>query len=303
MPVDWDQINRKVATIAGAMRRSRAPAIYGLWELSLEEQRLAFRLAEALGAYISVTPRLSPTLTVGAISRAPAVILVGGSDLPSEIVLTPDIPVIRCDVLAEVQAWPSLHASLRGRALGNDRLPELGEVVELMCRCEPVLVFRQAVLVPELFDWLNPLFHQGRLLGAMQWEGGQDVLGRNAAGAYEIALEEAGGAASVWSGGMPHADRHFDVVSLCDAKVTDLVLRLGESAVDPCLDGIPLIAIGPSACPSDACDGLQSAVQAEEEYTILRPDGMVLTQYGKTGSPYPPMRYVLQGLLSEVKAC
>ena len=303
MPVDWDQINRKVARIAGAMRRSRAPAIYGLWELSLEEQRLAFRLAEALGAYISVTPRLSSTLTVGTMIRAPDVILVGRSDLPSEIVLSPDIPVIRCDALAEVQFWPSLHASLRGRAPGNDRISELEDVVELMRRCEPVLVFRQAVLVPELFDWLNPLLHQGILSGAMQWESGQDVLGRNAAGAYEIALEEAGGAASVWSGGIPRADRCFDVVSLCDAKVTDLVLRLGESGVDPRLDGIPLIAIGPSACPPDACDGLQSAVQAEEEYTILRPDVMVLTQYGKMGSPYPSIRYVLKGLLSEVKAC
>lgn len=303
MPVNWDRINRKVVRIAEAMRRSRAPAIYGLWELSLEEQRLAFRLAEALGAYISVTPRLSPTLTAGAMSRASAVILVGDSDLPSEMLLSPDIPVIRCDALGEAGAWPSLHASLQGRALGDDRFPELGEVVEHMRGGEPVLVFRQAVLDPELFDWLSPFFHQGRLLGAMQWESGQNVLSRNAAGAYEIALEEAGGAASVWSGGTAQADQYFDVVSLCNAKVTDLVLRLGESGVDPCLNGIPLIAIGPSACPPDACDGLQSAVQAEEEYTILRPDGMVLTQYGKTGSPYPSIRYVLQGLLSEVKAC
>ncbi|HZJ90037.1 MAG TPA: hypothetical protein VFC89_00045 [Oscillospiraceae bacterium] len=303
MAGEWDQTILAVSRIADTLRQSQAPAIYGLWGLSLEEQRVAFRLAEALGAYISVTPRLSPTLTAGAVPQASSIILVGDSSLPAEIVLSQDIPVVRCDALGEINTWPYLHAFLRGRITENDMPSQLKSVTNLFSTGEPALIFRQSVMDPEIFENLIPLYSKGALFGAIQWENEEDALGRNAAGAYEIALEEAGGAASSWSCGRPKTDRNFDVPSLCNARATDLLLRLGESPQTPCLDGISLIHIGPFACPPEACDGIQSTTQDEAEYTVLRPDGIALAQHSEAESPHPSTLYVLQRLLSEVKAC
>ena len=303
MPSDLERINLAVSRIADTLCQAKAPAIYGLWGLSLEEQRVAFRLAEALGAYISVTPRLSPTLTASTVSRASAVILVGDDSLPEEIVLSRDIPVVRCDAISEKWAWPYLHAFLKGRIDRNDIQPQLEGVIRLFSEGEPALIFRQSIIDSEILDNLCPLYSSGVLYGAIQWDIGENALRMNAAGAYETALEEAGGASSSWSCGKPKTNRNFDVQNLCDARSTDLLLLLGDSIQTPCLDAIPLIAIGSSVCPPEACDGIRSLSQSETEYTVLRPDGIAVTLHGEVESPHLSTLYVLQRLLSEVKTC
>ena len=246
---------KNFASLVAALKAANAPVVYGLGGISMEEQRLAVRLARKIGASVSVQRPMLATLTLAALNTVPLVLTAGG-DLPAEV--APNASVIKDDRLLNADAWRALSALAKGNKLpGADAYASLFEELKNN-RAALVLVTDS---VDEVLRRAINRFTQTHKIEIME------VLSvENAIGAYEVMLEEAGKESAWFGGGELHTGSGFGLASVANGGC-DLLIRVGEGSAQCC--GLPCFAIAPAA----KCD--ETLVEAcTAGGTAMRYDGV-----------------------------
>jgi hypothetical protein len=285
-----------VCMIADELQKARAVAIFGLCGVSLEDQHCAFSLARRLSAYVSVERPLLPTLTRGSFGRHTQFLIAGGEP---NFLLPQSATILRDDRLLAADAWRKLRILQRGRTAegteayeglyssivassGAAFLPSIDHIDDSLRR--ETLAFRNECALPLGLDIL------------------QTPKQTNLQGAYETALEEAGGAHASFSGGEEKADDALALPELLRQRAIDAVLLIGESVLEPkqIIDtGIPLYVLGHAAADAKIC--IPTARLGETDGgTILREDGIPLSIQARSTTELPKMGDVLEMLLAEV---
>lgn len=285
-----------LCAIADKLRKARAVAIFGLCGISLEDQHRAYSLARRIGAYVSVERPLLPTLTRGSFSRHTLFLLAGGE--PNATVYQSATTL--CDNrLFKPDAWRKLRILQRGRTVhgaetykeldssivasnGAAFLPATDHIDDALRR--EILAFRNECALPYGLDIL------------------QISQKMNLQGAYETALEEAGGAYASFSDGVEKADDAFAMPELIRQDAVDAALLIGESVSEPekVIDaGIPLYILGNIVHGAEIC--IPTAQLGETDGgTILREDGVPVSIQARSTTELPKMRDVLEMLFAEV---
>ncbi|HWQ58910.1 MAG TPA: hypothetical protein VN540_07785 [Clostridia bacterium] len=296
MNADWREAARRIAK---ALRGARALSIFGLCGMTLEDQHRAFGLARALGAFVSVERPLLPTLTRGSLARHRLALVAGGE---------PDFPLpegmggLRDDRLLTADAWRNLRILQRGRTSAEaegyralyDTILSAGGAAFLFCadRADDALrielaAFRAECGVPRGLDYIQLT----------------DVV--NLLGAYETALEEAGGAHAAFAGGSEKAEDAYALGELLRQNAIDAALLVGQSAEGAhavLSAGVPLYAIGRDTPGAELCV-TTAPLGAEEGGTILRDDGVPLAVPTVEKGGLSALGEVLSFLMSEVGGC
>jgi hypothetical protein len=287
-----------VCAIADKLQKARAIVIFGLCGISLDDQHRAYSLARRIGAYVSVERPLLPTLTRGSLSRHTLVLLAGGE---------PNATGYRsattfCDNrLLKPDAWRKLRILQRGRTVDD------AEVYKELY--SSIVASNGAVFLPKTDHFEDTLRREilaFRNECALPY--GLDILQipskMNLQGAYETALEEAGGAYASFSDGVEKADDAFALPELIRQGAVDAALLIGESVSEPekVIDaGIPLYVLGNIVHGAEIC--IATAQLGETDGgTILREDGVPVSIQARSATELPKMRDALEMLFAEVNA-
>ncbi len=286
-----------VCVIANELQKARAIAIFGLCGVSLEDQHRAYSLARNLGAYVSVERPLLPTFTRGSLTRHTLYLIAGGEP---NVTLPQSAIILHDDRLLTADAWRKLRILQRGRTAegteayeglyssivasnGAAFLPGADHIDDALRR--EILAFRNECALPLGLDIL------------------QTPKQMNLQGAYETALEEAGGAHASFSGGTEKADDAFALSELLRQGAIDAALLIGESVFAPkrVIDtGVPLYVLGNIVASAKIC--ITAARLGESDGgTILREDGVPVSVQACSTAEQPKMRDVLEMLLAEVR--
>ncbi len=287
-----------MTAMADALKQARSVVIFGLCGVSMEDQHRAFSLARSLGAYVSVERPLLPALTRGSLKRHALFLLAGGEP---DFALPESAEVLRDDRLLKADAWRSLRILQRGRtADGAEAYRELHE---------KIVAASGAAFLP-VADRIGDALRREVLAfrGECELPLGLDILqvsGKtNLQGAYETALEEAGGAHASFSGGKEKADDAFSLPELLRQGAVDAALLIGEDVSDArrvLNAGVPLYTVGAAVAGAVIC--VSTARLGEPDGgTILREDGMPVSVGATQASGLPGMRDALDALLAEVNA-
>ena len=221
-------------SLVAALKAANAPVFYGLGGISMEEQRLAVRLARKLGASVSVQRPLLATLTLAALNTIPLILTAGG-ELPAAA--ASGSRVIKDDRLLTADAWRALSALARGNKLpGADAYASLYEEMK-DTRAALVLVTDS---VDEVLRRAINRFTQSHKIEVMQVPATENALG-----AYEVMLEEAGSENAWFGGNQLHSGNGYGL-SCGASNCCDLLVRIGEGCA-PCCCGAPAYAIAPAA--------------------------------------------------------
>ena len=294
MKGDWKEAANE---IVHALKKERAVAIFGLCGISLEDQHRAFHLARALGASVSVHRVLLPTVTVGALSRHKLVLVTGNTrDIP----LPEGVCTLQDERLNSAEAWRLLRILQRGhttaeadafRQLYEQIVQAEGAAFLLVSNCvseelrTELQSFRAECALPLGLDYL------------------QITSCINLLGAYETALEEAGGAYATFAGGMEHADDAFALEELLSRGALGAALLIGD-----CIDetdsvlaaGVPLYVAGGKV------KGAARSIPAELKSpggTILRDDGLPVRMTETAAGGLVTLTEVLETMIAEARAC
>jgi len=274
---------KNFASLVAALKAANAPVVYGLGGISMEEQRLAVRLARKLNASVSVQRPLLPTLTLAALNTVP-VILTAGGQLPAEI--GADARVIKDDRLLTLEAWRCLSALFKGNKLpGTESYASLYEELNNN-RAALVLVTDS---VDETLRRAITRFTQTHKIEIVQISSCENALG-----AYEVMLEEAGNENAWFGGGALHAGSGFGL-SCTACGGCDLLLRVGESCAPSCGD-IPCYAIAGAAK-----DGECLIEAASAGGTAMRYDGVPVKMEAAADADKSILALLAQ-LMEEVEA-
>lgn len=269
--------------LVSKLKEANAPVIYGLGGISMEEQRRAVRLARKLGAVASVERLLLPTVTESALNGCDLLIYAGG-ELPFKV--KDSTKTIKDDRLLKVDSWRFLASLFRGNKLaGAEEFLPLYEDIKNANGAAVVL------MADHIDDTLRRTI--SRFVGEACKVGIMQITSTaNALGAYEIMLEEAGGAAA-WFGEELHAGREFAAENL-PAVGCDLVLRIGEGR-DISIGDAPRFAIA-----SRAYDGECLVEAVSHGGTVLRFDGVPQDMAAEEGENH--ILALLTRLMEEVEA-
>lgn len=284
--------------IADALKRARAIAIFGLCGVSLEDQHRAFSLARSLGAYVSVERPMLPTLTRGSLGRHTLFLTAGGEP---DVALPQNVTVLRDERLLTADAWRTLRILQRGcTGDGTEAYRELFETIVAANGAAflPVADHIGNALRSEVLAFRNEC--------ALSL--GLDILQisdkTNLQGAYETAMEEAGGAHASFSGGVEKAGDAFALSELLRQKAIDAALLIGESVMDAKYvsdAGIPLYCVGETVSGAKICIPVARPGESDG-WTILRGDGVPVSIGATQKSELPKLGDVLDALVSEVNA-
>lgn len=295
MSENWEKDG---AEMIRTLKDARSAAIFGLCGVSLEDQHRAFRLARKLGAYVSVERPLLPTLTRASLKRHALILLAGGEPdftLPSNA----DARVLRDERLLSADAWRALRILRRGRtADGAEAYRDVYEAV---------VSAGGAAFLPgcgTIGDALRRELYAFR--GECELPLGLDTLQTcgmvNLQGAYETALEEAGGAHASFAGGEGKADDAFRLSELIRQGALGTALLIGQSAggvLQNVLDaGVPLCVLG-GEVPGAKLRIPAARLGETDGGTILREDGVPVTVAAKRTGRLPKLRDVLDALCAE----
>jgi hypothetical protein len=283
--------------LACELNEAHTVAIFGLCGVSLEDQHRAFRLARRLGAYVSVERPLLPTLTRGSLKRHALILLAGGE---ADFAPPKGGRVLRDERLLSASAWRALRILQRGRTTsGAETYREVYEAV---------VSAGGAVFLPgsdTVCDALRRELYTFR--SECELPLGLDILqicGEvNLQGAYETALEEAGGAHASFSGGEGKADDAFRFDELLKQDALGAALLIGKSAdgVQSVLDaGVPLYVLGGEVPGAKRCIPA-ARLGVSDGGTVLREDGVPITFRAKRMDCLPKLRYVLEALCAETE--
>ena len=134
----------------------------------------------------------------------------------------------------------------------------------------------------------------------MQFPGKENFLG-----AYETALEEAGGASAVFAGEYDWEDGAYALCEQLRAGALGAALLIGESArggeTDVRLAGVPLYAVSANA-PEGAKRSVLTAPLGAGGGTILREDGMPVSPQRAESGGLPTLMEVLEWMTGEAHA-
>jgi len=296
MNADWREAARRIAK---ALRGARALSIFGLCGIALEDQHRAFGLARALGAFVTVERPLLPTLTRGSLARHALFLAAGGEP---EFPLPEGAAFLRDDRLLSADAWRNLRILQRGRTIAEaedyrtlyDTLLLADGAAFLLRADEPGDALRAELAAFRAECGLQ------RGLDYMQLT---DVV--NLLGAYETALEEAGGAHASFAGGCEKAGDAYALGELLRQNAIEAALLIGLSAdgAQAVLNaGVPLYAVGWEAPGAKLCV-TTAPLGAEEGGTVLRDDGVPLAVPAGEKGGLPALGEVLRFLMSEVGGC
>jgi hypothetical protein len=293
MKSDWKEI---AFEIVRALKKERAVVMFGLCGISLEDQHRAFQLARALGASVSVRRALLPTTTFGALYRFSLILSSGctqGVPLPSNARLLTD------ERLNSPETWRNLRILQRGHTtVEADALRQLyDQIVEaqgaafLLCQDDvseelktELQSFRAECTLPLGLDFLQA-FNCLNLLGA-----------------YETALEEAGGANASFAGGTEYASDAFLLEELLRQDALGAALLISDAAgreEQVLKAGVPLYVIG-NTIPG-AAFSIPAELQAKGG-TILRSDGLPVRVAESGQSGLVTISEVLETMIAEARA-
>lgn len=274
---------KNYASLVAALKAANAPVIFGLGGISMEEQRLAVRLARKLKASVSVQRPLLPTLTLASLNTVPLILTAGGN-LPAEV--APEARVIKDDRLLTLEAWRALSALFKGNKLpGTEAYASLYEELN---NNRAALVLVTDSLDETLRRAITRFFQTHKI------EIVQIPSAENALGAYEVMLEEAGSENAWFGGGALHAGSGFGLGSAAKAGC-DLLLRVGEGEVPSCGD-IPCYAIAPAAKTGECLIEASSAGG-----TAMRYDGVPVKMEAAADADKSILALLAQ-LMEEVEA-
>ena len=274
---------REFDLLVSKLKESNAPVIYGLGGISMEEQRAAVRLGKKLGAVVSVERLLIPTVTEAALNSS-ALVLYAGGELPFKV--NDSVKTVRDDRLLNADAWRMLCSLFRGNKLeGAEEFTALYEDMKNAADTAVVLVADK--ISEEFRRTVSRFVCEGCRVGIMQITSAQNALG-----AYEVMLEEAGGA-SAWFGEKTQAGCEFAVENL-PAGACDFVLRIGQGQ-DICAGDAPRFAIA-----SNAYDGECLIKAVSHGGTALRFDGVPQDMAAEEGEA--DVLDMLTRLMKEVEA-
>lgn len=269
--------------LVSKLKEADAPVIYGLGGISMEEQRKAVRLARKLGAAVSVERLLLPTVTEASLNGFGLLVYAGG-ELPFKV--KDGIKTIKDDRLLEVDTWRSLASLFRGNKLaGAEEFLPLYE--ELKNAGSAAVVLMADHIDDTLRRTVTRFVCEACKVGVMQIPSTANALG-----AYEIMLEEAGGAAA-WFGEELQTGCEFAAENL-PAGAYDLVLRVGEGR-DISVGDAPRFAIA-----SKAYDGECLIEAVSNGGTALRFDGVPQDMAAEEGESN--VFALLTRLMEEVEA-
>lgn len=292
---DW---KRDAAKIVRELKDARAAALFGFCGATLEEQHAAFALARALGAYAGVSRALVPTLTFSAIGAQTLFLFAGGE--PAEA-LPRGARTLRDDRLLASDAWRNLRILQRGRrTAAADEYAAL--YAEIVSAGGAALLLYSAGGDESLFFEIAAFRAECDLprgLDYVQLPGKANVLG-----AYETALEEAGGASASLAGAEAVADGAYALRELMRAGALGAALLIGESALGEEADvlsaGVPLYFVGAGA-PEGAKLRVLTAPLGAGGGTILREDGMPVSPEPRERGGKPTMLEVINEMIGEAR--
>ena len=282
-----------------ALNNAHAIAVCGLGGISLENQHAAFRLMRMLGAYGYVERTLLPTLTRGSLVRHSLILAAGGEP---NFQIPKTCRVLRDDRLLHADAWRNLRILQRGRwtaqtaeyeALYSDMVSAGGTVFlpwtnYIGCELhEELRAFRTAIELPNKLDWI------------------QQTQTINLLGAYETALEEAGGASASFADGEAKADEAFALHALLQARSIDAALLIGqgeECAMRVLAAGVPLYVLG-GEIPGAKISVMTAQLGVDDGGTILREDGIPVTVAPRENTSLPKFGDILKDWLTEAGVC
>lgn len=293
---DWKQ---DAATIVREVKNARASILFGFCGATLEEQHAAFALARALGAGVSVMRALVPTLTFSAFGMQKLFLLAGGE--PDEP-LPLGAEILRDDRLLTGEAWRNLRILQRNRRTADAdayaalyaRIVSSGGAAALLFTADgdealygEIAAFRAECELPRGLDYVQ-------------------IPGKaNFLGAYETALEEAGGASAAFAGGLAAADGAYALGEQLRAGALGAALLIGESArgeeTEALTAGVPLYAVGAGA-PEGAKRRILTAPPGAGGGTILREDGMPVSPEKRESGGLPTLLEVLEWMIGEARA-
>lgn len=287
-----------VHKVAAALKQVRSVAIFGLCGISLEDQHRVFSLARSLGAYVSVERPLLPTLTLGSLKRHALILLAGGEP---DFILPQSAKILRDDRLLTAEAWRSLRILQRARTA--DGAEEYRDIYETIAASNGAAFLPTVESADGAFQRELCAFRSECALSL-----GLDVMqlsGRlNLLGAYETALEEAGGAHALLCAGTEKADDAFALPELLRQNVVEAALLIGESVFDTALirdAGVPLYVLG-GAVPGAGVSISTARLGESAGGTILRDDGVPVSMEAVDAGELPKLRDVLDALHAEVNA-
>lgn len=293
MKNDWKET---AGEIVRALKKERAVAIFGLCGISLEDQHRAFQLARSLGASVSVRRALLPTTTFGALHRFS---LILSSGCTQGIPLPPNARLLTDERLNSPEIWRNLRILQRGHTTAEadalrqlyDRIVEAQGAAFLLCQNEvseelktELMSFRAECALPLGLDFLQA----------------SDCL--NLLGAYETALEEAGGANASFVGGAEYASDAFLLEELLRQGALGAALLIGSAAgreAEALKTGVPLYAIG------NVIPGAALSIPAELQCkggTVLRSDGLPVRVAESAQSGLVSLSEVLETMIAEARA-
>ena len=293
MKSDW---KKDAAELVRALKQERAVAVFGLCGISLEDQHRAFQLARALGASVSVRRALLPTTTFGALSRYRLILSSGctqGVPLPSNARLQTD------ERLNCAETWRNLRILQRGHTTAEAE--SLRALYEQIVAAEgAAFLLCQDDVSEELKTELMSFCAECALPIGLDYLQATDCL--NMLGAYETALEEAGGAHASFAGGTEYPNDAFALEELLKNGALGAALLIGDAAgqeEEALKAGVPLYSIG------NAVPGAVRSIPAELQCkggTILRSDGLPVWVAASGQSGLVPISEVLETMIAEARA-
>ena len=293
MKSGWKQ---DAAELVRALKQERAVAVFGLCGISLEDQHRAFQLARALGASVSVRRALLPTTTFGALSRYRLILSSGctqGVPLPSNVRLLTD------ERLNCAETWRNLRILQRGHT--TTEAESLRALYEQIVEVEgAAFLLCQDDVSEELKTELMSFCAECALPIGLDYLQATDCL--NMLGAYETALEEAGGAHASFAGGAEYPNDAFALEELLENGALGAALLIGDAAgqeEEALKAGVPLYSIG------NAVPGAVRSIPAELQCkggTILRSDGLPVWVAASGQSGLVPISEVLETMIAEARA-
>ena len=293
MKSDWKET---AFEIVRTLKIERAVAIFGLCGISLEDQHRAFQLARALGASVSVRRALLPTTTFGALHRFSLILSSGctqGIPLPSNARLLADERLNSAETWRNLRILQRGHTTVEADALRQlyDQIVEAQGVAFLLCQDDvseelktELQSFRAECTLPLGLDFLQAA----------------DCL--NLLGAYETALEEAGGANASFAGGTEYASDAFLLEELLRQDALGAALLIGE---DNGREAEVLNAVVSLYVIGNTVPGAMLSIPAELQSkggTILRSDGLPVRVAESEQSGLVSISEVLETMIAEARA-